>query len=220
MSVIAFYAVLPATIRYDRNLPDKAKLLYAEITAALNFRGECEELSDYFARLLDIQVVTIRKYQKLLESHGYIKRETVGKKQIITIPKENVVIEYGKKESGDVSNDVVAEVLRVWGKLFKNELKHGLRKTDDLSLAVADRLQTFSKDDILAALQNRHDYVRNSEWHNKPENVRHMAEISHVLKSDDALRSNLNLAVAEIGRDWKKTTKPFEPKEDSEEALK
>ena len=81
-------------------------------------------------------------------------------------------------------------------------------------------LQTFSKDDILAALQNRHDYVRNSEWHNKPENVRHMAEISHVLKSDDALRSNLNLAVAEIGRDWKKTTKPFEPKEDSEEALK
>ncbi len=37
----AFWAVLPAAVRYDEELPPNAKLLYAEISALTDQRGYC-----------------------------------------------------------------------------------------------------------------------------------------------------------------------------------
>jgi hypothetical protein len=46
-----YYAILPANVRYDKNLSANAKLLYAEISALSNKDGYSWASNSYFANL-------------------------------------------------------------------------------------------------------------------------------------------------------------------------
>lgn len=70
----SYYAVIPATVRYDKRLPDGAKLLYGEITALCNERGFCWATNQYFADLYDKSTSTIKRWISKLEECGYIIR--------------------------------------------------------------------------------------------------------------------------------------------------
>ncbi|WP_251447113.1 helix-turn-helix domain-containing protein [Vermiculatibacterium agrestimuris] len=70
-----FWAVLPASVRYDAGLPPNAKLLYAEISALCDSEGYCFANNRYFAGLFAISVPTVQRLIKTLADKGYIQVE-------------------------------------------------------------------------------------------------------------------------------------------------
>ncbi len=73
----SYYAVIPATVRYDNSVVPGAKLLYGEITALCNEKGYCWATNDYFSRLYSVSKRTISTWIKSLCDAGYISAEFV-----------------------------------------------------------------------------------------------------------------------------------------------
>lgn len=71
----SFYAVIPADVRYDADLPPNAKLLYGEISALANASGVCSAGNQYFSNLYGLADRTVRNLIQSLEKSGYISTE-------------------------------------------------------------------------------------------------------------------------------------------------
>lgn len=69
---IGYYAIIPARVRYDNELPANAKLLYGEITALCNKEGYCWATNDYFANLYGCAKSTISRWVSILKRRGHI----------------------------------------------------------------------------------------------------------------------------------------------------
>lgn len=82
----SYYAIIPANVRYDKDLIDGAKLLYGEITALCNEKGYCWANNSYFAELYGVSKVTISKWINQLVDNGYIQSDIIykeGTKEIL-----------------------------------------------------------------------------------------------------------------------------------------
>lgn len=81
-----YYAIIPAEVRYDTELKDKAKLLYGEITCLTQKDGKCYASNNYFAQLYGVTKTTISLLVKDLIDKGYIESEIIyreGSKEIL-----------------------------------------------------------------------------------------------------------------------------------------
>ena len=87
-----YYAVIPATVRYDKRLKDKAKLLYGEIAALTNKYGRCSASNKYFAELYEVDISTISRLIKNLCDYGYITTTLVYKENTKEIDKRYMQI--------------------------------------------------------------------------------------------------------------------------------
>ena len=97
-----YYAIIPANVRYDKELRDKAKLLYGEITALCNKNGYCFASNKYFADLYGVTTTTISTLIKELVDRGYIES----------------VIQYKRGTK---------EILNRYLKIFKEGIKKNLK---------------------------------------------------------------------------------------------
>jgi len=82
----SYYAIIPATIRYDKDLKANEKLLYGEITSLTQKSGKCFASNNYFAELYGVAKETVSGWISNLEKKGYIKRDIIykeGTKEII-----------------------------------------------------------------------------------------------------------------------------------------
>ena len=100
-----YYAIIPASVRYDSNLNNGEKILYGEITALSNKTGVCYSSNTYFARLYKVHPSTISRWITNLKKNNYID---------ITYLKEN--------------KEIIYRVLRLKGIALK---KHLLQKEQE-----------------------------------------------------------------------------------------
>ena len=72
-----YYGILPANVRYDKNLKPMEKILYTELTALSNKNGYCNAKNIYFGKLYDVHKNTAGSWINNLEKNGYIKIELI-----------------------------------------------------------------------------------------------------------------------------------------------
>ena len=87
-----FYGIMPADVRYDRNLKPMEKILYTEITALTNSKGYCFATNSYFAELYEVHKNTVGTWISNLEKQGYIKTVLIYKKGTKEIMERRIYI--------------------------------------------------------------------------------------------------------------------------------
>lgn len=70
-----YYAVIPANVRYDKDLTANAKLLYGEISALAQKNGICFATNEYFSKLYNLSERAISRLICSLKDKNYIKVE-------------------------------------------------------------------------------------------------------------------------------------------------
>jgi hypothetical protein len=81
MKMPSYYAIIPATIRYNKKLKPNTKLLYGEITALCSVKGFCWAKNSYFAELYKVDKQTISRWIGQLKDFGYIRTKIIYKEQ-------------------------------------------------------------------------------------------------------------------------------------------
>ena len=74
----AYYAVIPASVRYSKSLPSSAKLFFGEITALCSVAGYCWASNAYFMALYDVDRSTLKRWISALSKEGFIRVELVS----------------------------------------------------------------------------------------------------------------------------------------------
>lgn len=112
---VNYYAIIPATVRYSRELKANEKLLYGEITSLSNKNGYCYAQNRYFADLYNVSIETVSRWLSNLQKCGFIKidvirnenKEVIARYIYITaIPycQKNQYPYYQKNQEGIVEN--------------------------------------------------------------------------------------------------------------------
>ena len=91
----AYYAIIPANVRYDEDLTPNAKLLYGEITALCNEKGYCWASNTYFAELYKTSTKTISRCISQLVDKNYISLELVYKENSKEIQERRLRLYFG-----------------------------------------------------------------------------------------------------------------------------
>lgn len=72
-----YYSIIPATVRYDKDLKANEKLLYGEITALAQMQGYCWASNSYFAELYGVSKETVSRWISKLDKKGYIRTKVL-----------------------------------------------------------------------------------------------------------------------------------------------
>lgn len=115
-----FWAVIPATVRYDEVIGSTAKLLFAEMTSLSNQEGYCWASNQYFANLFKISITQVSRLVGSLEDRGFIKTfvdSSAGNQRKIypqitaeSVVKENVTGKTFEQKFNELIGEVAPEL--------------------------------------------------------------------------------------------------------------
>lgn len=100
----AYYAVIPADVRYDDQIPANAKLLYGEIAALISAQGYCYAGNDYFGRIYGLSERTVRSLIGKLQAAGYIQVEVEKDSQTGQVVRRKIWLKVSSNDERPVAN--------------------------------------------------------------------------------------------------------------------
>lgn len=184
--------VIPLNIRRNKAIPDKVKLLYAEITACLEDDMVCRKTNEELSSYMGVSPETVRRYLYDMHEMELIHVDVNGPKREITMPEKVVIIEdkRGKKKI-EKREDLAKEVLSIWNEGM------GCRRTMTKNLVkeVTDRTKAFEDSQIIEAVKNRMKLIASNPWYETEEGLPHRNRIDLVLRSDRDLSKHLNMDI-------------------------
>lgn len=68
----SFFAIIPASVRYCKELQPAAKLLFSELVALTDLRGFCWASNAYFMKLYAVDRATVKRWLAALVQQGFI----------------------------------------------------------------------------------------------------------------------------------------------------
>lgn len=182
----SYYAIIPANIRYDKDITPNAKLLYGEITALCNEKGYCWANNSYFSELYGVSKKSISVWIRQLISKGYIASDIQykeGSKEIVhrylrivhepMEEKVNTPMEEKVKDNNTLLNNTsnntkeyipYVEIVTYLNDATNKSYRHSTKKTK--SLIKARWNEGFKLDDFKKVIDNK-----SSDWlHDKKMN--------------------------------------------------
>jgi len=101
-----YYAVIPAEVRYAKNLKANEKLMYGELTALANEKGYCYASNEYFANLYGCSKNTVSKWISNLSKNKFLRLKMIYEKGTKNIKERRIYISnlYDKKDIGIAEN--------------------------------------------------------------------------------------------------------------------
>ena len=132
---VNYYAIIPATVRYDARLKPSEKLIYGEITSLTNQMGYCFASNKYFSNLYEVTIHTVSQWISHLEKLGYIQIELI-KTQNKEIKERRIYI----KDIPYVQKNTYPYVLKSTYPMYKNVQDNNINiNKDDLFLFIINR---------------------------------------------------------------------------------
>ncbi|MCA9496797.1 MAG: helix-turn-helix domain-containing protein [Nanoarchaeota archaeon] len=129
-----YYAVIPANVRYSKNITPNAKLLYGEITCLCNAKGYCYASNNYFADLYGVSKISISKWINSLVDEGFIQS----------------VINY-KKGSKEILNRHITLVIHPIKENFNTPIKENFKEN-----ITSNNITSVNKRNIK---EREHDFI-------------------------------------------------------------
>lgn len=186
---INHFTVIPATVRYDSHLSDKAKLLYGEISASSDIYSIAEDNNAYYARMFRVDARTITRCLGQLIDNGHITRLVEkGKRKLRVVHRQlplpqTVGLEIVKEVDRDGIQEFSAKILALW----EHDLDTEVADKEAYFPIFRDRLQICTQEEILRAVKNRIMFLKRSPWHSDPKNKNHANDINLLISSDEEL---------------------------------
>lgn len=149
----SYYAIIPANVRYDKELTANAKLMYGEITALCNERGYCWASNSYFAELYQASNRTVSRWISQLVDKGYIKIEIIHKENTKEILERRIYISFYKPMDKNVVGGDDKNVVRGNDKnvVYNNTVLNKERKKEEKGKQPTynDIISDYTEDDSL-----------------------------------------------------------------------
>ena len=197
-----YYSVIPANVRYDVELCPNAKLLYGEITALCNKKGYCWATNRYFAKLYQVDAITVSRWINQLIKKGYIfsiiKYKEATKeieKRILSLSPLKNIEEYDNNfVKGGINNFVKGGI--------NNFVKENNTSINNTSINKKERKEEIEK--ISSQLSFEKINLKNEETKNeenvfeqkkvfKKENEKSFNDLIEKYTQNENLRFELNL---------------------------
>ena len=117
------FSVIPAAVRYDNTLTDKAKILYGTITAYCDKKGYCWATNKDFAKQYKCTIQYIIKLIKSLENNNHIKVERTSNSRKIYINN----LDKRKKTSAYSEKNVIGGINNLFFQTKQKETHNNIK---------------------------------------------------------------------------------------------